>query len=86
MGGGRRSVVALALVVATACGAGGSDTGQAGDPVAMAEEPATVLANAQYPQLDVGGLKRRWLIDSGEHLTHVLSFVDGLDVDERNAA
>jgi len=80
-------VLLLLMLVASACGSGGgSGTGGAGDPVATAEPPATVLVNSQYPQLDVGGLKRSWLVDSGEHLTHVLSFVDGLSIDEAKAA
>jgi hypothetical protein len=77
------AVVTLALL-AGACG-GGTGGGGTTDPVAVAEEPAAVLANAQYPELPVEGLKEAWLLDTGEHLTHVLSFVDGLRLDEEAA-
>jgi hypothetical protein len=79
----RPAVVAVVLVVAAACG-GASPKG--GDPVATAEEPAAVLANSQYPELPADALRNRWLVDTGEHLTHVLSFVDGLAIDEAAAA
>lgn len=82
-------LAALAALVAlggAACGSGGSSADRASDPVATAEDPGVVLANAQYPQLDAGGLKRSWLVDTGDHLTHVLSFVDGLDLDGDAAA
>ncbi|MGI8982957.1 MAG: hypothetical protein ACR2HM_00210 [Acidimicrobiales bacterium] len=75
-------LVALALV-AGACGGSG---GGGPDPVAQAEEPAAVLANSQYPELAVDGLKASYLLDTGTHLTHVLSFVEGLRIDERAAA
>ena len=75
-------VAFVALALATgACG--GSSGGAGPDPVAKAEEPATVLANSQYPELPVDGLKRSYLLDTGDHLTHVLSFVDGLSMDEK---
>ena len=82
----RRTVAMAAglLLAAGACGGGSSDE-VAGDPVATAEEPAVVLANSQYPELPVDGLKTKYLLDTGEHLTHVLSFVEGLRMDERAA-
>lgn len=80
--GGRAVLVALALL-AGACG-GGSD-GAGPDPVAKAEDPAAVLANSQYPELPVDGLKTSYLLDTGQHLTHVMSFVDGLRMDEKAA-
>ena len=80
---GRALAVAVALL-AGACG-GGSSAGGGGDPVAMAEDPAVVLANSQYPELPVDGLRSKHLLDTGEHLTHVLSFVDGLRMDEKAA-
>ena len=79
---GRAVVVVLALV-AGACG-GGSGAGGP-DPVAKAEDPAAVLVNSQYPELPVDGLKTSHLLDTGQHLTHVLSFVDGLRMDEKAA-
>lgn len=79
---GRAALVALALL-AGACGAG-SDAGGP-DPVAKAEDPAAVLVNSQYPELPVEGLKTSYLLDTGLHLTHVLSFVDGLRMDEKAA-
>jgi|GEM_PF-4716936 hypothetical protein len=77
-----RAALALVLLLAAACG-----DGPAGgpDPVATAEAPAAVLANSQYPELPVDGLKASWLLDTGDHLTHVLSFVDGLGLDPRAA-
>lgn len=80
---GRSAMVAVALL-AGACG-GGSSGGTGSDPVAMAEDPAAVLTNSQYPELPVDGLRTRYLLDTGQHLTHVLSFVDGLRLDERSA-
>ena len=80
---GRVLAVAMALV-AGACG-GGSSGGVGQDPVATAEDPAVVLANSQYPELAVDGLKSKHLLDTGRHLTHVLSFVDGLRMDEKAA-
>jgi hypothetical protein len=77
-------VAGLLLLVAGGCGGGSSDE-VTGDPVATAEEPAVVLANSQYPELPAEGLKTKYLLDTGEHLTHVLSFVDGLRMDERAA-
>ena len=77
------AVLAL-LLVAGACSGGSSDE-TTGDPVATAEEPAVVLANSQYPELPVDGLKSKYLLDTGEHLTHVLSFVEGLRMDEKAA-
>ena len=74
----------LALVLAAACGGGASGGGRA-DPVAAAEEPAVVLTNSQYPELPVDGLKASWLLDTGDNLTHVLSFVEGLSLDARAA-
>lgn len=71
-------------VVAGACG-GGSSGDSGSDPVAMAEDPAAVLANSQYPELPVDGLRAKYLLDTGEHLTHVLSFVEGLRLDEKAA-
>lgn len=70
----RVGLVVLALV-AGACGRSGPSPGA--DPVAAAEDPAAVLNNSQYPELAVEGLKSSYLLDTGEHLTHVLSFVDG---------
>jgi hypothetical protein len=83
----RRAGGALLLafaIVAGGCGGGGT-SGGGGDPVARAEDPAVVLTNSQYTELPVDGLKRAWLLDTGEHLTHVLSFVDGLALDEKAA-
>ena len=80
---GRVLAVAMALL-AGACG-GGSSGGAGGDPVATAEDPAVVMANSQYPELSVDGLRSKHLLDTGEHLTHVLSFVDGLRIDEKAA-
>jgi hypothetical protein len=76
-------VVGLAVMTA-ACGGGGA-AGRAADPVAVAQDPATVLANAQYPELPVDGLRQSYLLDTGAHLTHVLLFVDGLRLDEQAA-
>ena len=83
----RRNGRALAVSVAVLAGAcaGGSSGGGGGDPVAMAEDPAVVLVNSQYPELPVDGLRSKHLLDTGEHLTHVLSFVDGLRMDEKAA-
>lgn len=78
----RAALVALALL-AGACG-GGSGAGGP-DPVAQAEDPAAVLVNSQYPELPVEGLRTSYLLDTGLHLTHVLSFVDGLAMDEKAA-
>lgn len=80
-------VAALAVAVALLAGAcgNGSSSGTGSDPVAMAEDPARVLANSQYPELPVDGLRTKYLLDTGQHLTHVLSFVDGLQMDERAA-
>ena len=80
----RRAAVVAVLLVAGACGGGSSGEGR-DDPVATAEEPATVLANSQYPELPVDGLKTKYLLDTGDHLTHVLSFVDDLRMDEKAA-
>lgn len=79
---GRAVLVAVALL-AGACGGGSGDAGP--DPVAKAEDPAAVLVNSQYPELPVDGLKTSYLLDTGQHLTHVLSFVDGLGMDEKAA-
>ena len=79
----RAALMALALL-AGACG-GGSGAGGA-DPVAKAEDPAALLMNSQYPELPVEGLQTSYLLDTGQHLTHVLSFVEGLRMDERAAA
>jgi len=79
------AVLVAVAIIAGACGGGGSsDDGP--DPVAKAEEPVAVLTNSQYPELPADGLKRSYLLDTGEHLTHVLSFVDGLSMDEKAAA
>ena len=78
----RAVIVAIALL-AGACG--GSSGGVPSDPVAAAEDPAAVLANSQYPELAVDGLTTSYLLDTGEHLTHVLSFVEGLTLDEQAA-
>lgn len=75
--------LALALVAAGCRGGGGAEPGT--DPVAIAEDPASVLANSQYAELPLDGLKATHLLDTGEHLTHVLSFVDGLRMDEKSA-
>jgi len=86
-GGTVLSNVAVLLAVALLAGACSGSSGTDGpDPVAKAEDPAAVLTNSQYPELPVDGLKRAYLLDSGEHLTHVLSFVDGLAVDEKAAS
>jgi hypothetical protein len=82
MGARWRAAVAVAAVVAGACGGGGAN---GPDPVAKAEEPSTVLVNSQYPELPVDGLRTSHLLDTGQHLTHVLSFVDGLRMDEKAA-
>ncbi len=79
---GRAALAAMA-VLAGACGGGNGADGP--DPVAKAEEPSAVLANSQYPELPVDGLKTSYLLDTGQHLTHVLSFVDGLRIDEKAA-
>lgn len=79
----RRAVLAAVTMFAGACG-GGSDAGGP-DPVAKAEDPAAVLVNSQYPELPVEGLRTSYLLDTGLHLTHVLSFVDGLRMDEKAA-
>jgi hypothetical protein len=76
------AVVAVALL-AGACGGGPGAGGP--DPVAKAEDPAAVLVNSQYPELPVDGLKTSYLLDTGQHLTHVLSFVEGLRLDEKAA-
>lgn len=78
-----RAVLVVAALLAGACGEG-SDAGGP-DPVAQAEDPAAVLVNSQYPELPVEGLKTSYLLDTGLHLTHVLSFVDGLRMDEQAA-
>ncbi len=80
-------VAALAVAVALLAGACGNESsgGTGSDPVAMAEDPSRVLANSQYPELPVDGLRTKYLLDTGQHLTHVLSFVDGLQMDERAA-
>ncbi len=79
----RRAVLVVAALIAGACG-GGSEAGGP-DPVARAEDPAAVLVNSQYPELPVEGLRTSYLLDTGLHLTHVLSFVDGLRMDEQAA-
>lgn len=79
---GRAALVTVGLL-AGACGGGSGDEGA--DPVAKAEDPAAVLVNSQYPELPVDGLRTSWLLDTGQHLTHVLSFVDGLKIDEKAA-
>lgn len=79
----RRAALAAIAVLAVACG-GGSGAGGP-DPVVQAEDPATVLVNSQYPELAVEGLRASYLLDTGLHLTHVLSFVDGLQMDEKAA-
>ena len=81
---GGATLLTLALL-AGACGGRGSAGSSGPDPVAMAEDPAAVLGNSQYPELPVDGLRTRYLLDTGQHLTHVLSFVDGLRLDERSA-
>ena len=78
----RRAVLAVAALFAGACG-GGSAGGGGPDPVAKAEDPSAVLVNSQYPELPVDGLKTSYLLDTGQHLTHVLSFVEGLRMDEK---
>ncbi len=78
-----RAALAVVAVLAGACGGGGGAAGP--DPLAKAEEPSTVLANSQYPELAVDGLRSSYLLDTGQHLTHVLSFVDGLRMDEKAA-
>jgi len=78
----RAALVALTLL-AGACGSGAGDGGA--DPVAKGEDPATVLVNSQYPELAVDGLKTSYLLDTGRHLTHVLSFVEGLRMDDKAA-
>jgi hypothetical protein len=82
----RRPGGVLILAVALLAGACGGSSGSNGpDPVAKAEDPGAVLTNSQYPELPVEGLRRSYLLDTGEHLTHVLSFVDGLGMDEKAA-
>ena len=78
-----RAALAVVALLAGACGGGSGSDGP--DPVAKAEDPAAVLVNSQYPELPVDGLKTSYLLDTGEHLTHVLSFVDGLALDEKAA-
>lgn len=73
----------MAVTVAlAAAGCGSHPISGRLDPVALGEDPATVLANSQYPELPVDGLKTSYLLDTGEHLTHILSFVAGLTVDQ----
>jgi hypothetical protein len=79
----RRVVLAVVALLAGACGGGSGGGGP--DPVAKAEDPGAVLVNSQYPELPVDGLKTSYLLDTGQHLTHVLSFVDGLRMDEKAA-
>jgi hypothetical protein len=81
----RAATVAVGVLVVTGACRGGSSGEVTGDPVATAEEPAVVLANSQYPELPVDGLQTKYLLDTGQHLTHVLSFVDGLRMDEAAA-
>lgn len=76
-----RAALVAVVLLAGACGSGPAGP----DPVAKAEDPAAVLVNAQYPELPVDGLKTSYLLDTGQHLTHVLSFVDGLRMDEKAA-
>lgn len=83
MGLARRAALLTLALLAGACG-GGSGAGGP-DPVAKAEDPAAVLVNSQYPELPVDGLKTSYLLDTGQHLTHILSFVDGLRMDEKAA-
>ncbi|HJV09308.1 MAG TPA: hypothetical protein VJ653_06485 [Acidimicrobiales bacterium] len=83
MGGSWRAAAVSVALVAGACGGDGDGAGP--DPVAKAEDPSAVLVNSQYPELPVDGLKTSYLLDTGQHLTHVLSFVDGLRVDEKAA-
>jgi hypothetical protein len=83
MGRASRALVLALALAAGACGGGGSAGGT--DPVATAEDPGVVLVNSQYPELPVDGLKSKYLLDTGEHLTHVLSFVEGLRLDEKAA-
>lgn len=82
MGRGRRAALLALTLVAGACGGSGAG---GPDPVAKAEDPAAVLVNSQYPELPVDGLRTSYLLDTGQHLTHVLSFVDGLRLDEKAA-
>lgn len=79
----RVALVAITMLAGAACG-GGSGAGGP-DPVVQAEDPAAVLVNSQYPELAVEGLRASYLLDTGRHLTHVLSFVDGLRMDEKAA-
>lgn len=81
----RRAGGAVLLAVSVLAGGCGGPSSGGPDPVAKAEEPATVLTNSQYPELSPDGLKRSYLLDTGDHLTHVLSFVDGLSLDEKAA-
>lgn len=78
-----RAAIVVMTLLAGACG--GSSDGGAPDPVATAKDPSVVLANSQYPELPVDGLKATYLLDTGEHLTHVLSFVEGLRLEEKAA-
>ena len=82
----RRAGGAVLLAVSMLAGACGGGSSDGPDPVTKAEEPATVLTNSQYPELSPDGLKRSYLLDTGDHLTHVLSFVEGLSMDEKAAA
>ncbi len=80
----RRCALLVTLALTAACGGGDTSGGDA-DPVTTAEDPAVVLTNSQYPELPVDGLKSKYLLDTGDHLTHVLSFVEGLRLDEKAA-
>ena len=81
---GGATLLAVALLTG-ACGGGGSAGDPGSDPVAMAQDPSVVLVNSQYPELPVDGLRTKHLLDTGQHLTHVLSFVDGLRLNEQSA-
>jgi hypothetical protein len=79
------AVVACALLL-SACGGGAGGGASEGDPVAVEEDAAAILANSQYPELADRAPLARWSLDTGSGLTQVLSYVPGLSLDEIPAA